>query len=156
MSLCQNVKPKCRVDLPRISTSDQPGGECAIVPGKIGDMNTKIFTTPHNVIYTRPGVVIRNWNHRGLRLAQKQDYLTPEFFNSGCSTFYGNCHLNEGPNSSQNLSPMTQSMYDSMFSSYDQSQGNNASSNCGGCCGRSQSYNDQNGWMVNNHGKLNH
>lgn len=160
MSLCTDVKPQCRVDLPRISTPGHPGGECALVPGKIGDLQSKKYVTPYNVVYHRPGTTVRNWNHRGLKLPQKQDYLAPIFYDSGCSTFYGNSKLTQGPNSATSVSPGSQAMYDAMFQPMGDAhgpyfQGNHPYCNCGGCGGQCLSPNTSLGWAINKDGKLN-
>jgi len=153
MSICADFKPQCRVDLPRISTPGHPGGECALVPGKIGDIGSKKYVTPYNVIYHEPGTIIRNWNHRGLRLPQKQAYLAPEFYNSGCSTLYGSSKFDNGPNSATSNSASTNAMYDTMFSSMPYNEGNNVSCACGSC-GTCKGYNSSAGWMVEKNGKL--
>ena len=154
MSFCSDLKSDCRVDLPRISTYDSKGQECSIDPGKIGDLGSKIFVTPSNVTYYRPGVTIREFNHPALRLPQKREFLGPEFYNSGCATLYGNSRFNVGPNSASLTAEKiaTEAMYDYNFETQPYYQGNdfdcyNAGVKCTGP-------NSALGWMLTKDGGL--
>jgi hypothetical protein len=152
MSICSDVKSDCRVDLPRISTYDSKGQECAIVPGKIGDLGSKIYTTPYNVVYYRPGVTVREFNHAGLRLPQKREFLGPEFFNTGCATLFGNNRFNVGPNSADTDSIGTQAMYDYNFAPQPYFQGNDF--DCYNAGVKCVSPNSALGWMLTKDDKL--
>jgi hypothetical protein len=145
-SLCSDVTSSCRVDLPRISTLDTKGGECAIEPGKIGDLGSKKFVTPYNVTYYQPGVTIREFNHEGLRLPQKREFLGPEFFNSGCTTLYGNNRFTTGPNTADTDSKDTMAMFDYTFATRPYFEGNNVTCSTVGakCAGP----NSPLGWMM--------
>ena len=152
MSLCSDVTKDCRVDLKRISTLDSKGGECAIEPGKIGDLGSSKLTTPYGVTYYRPGVTVREFNHAELRLPQKREFLGPEFFNTGCATLYGNSRFNQGPNSATTDSAASLAMYDYVFSPRPYFEGNNASCyNAGVKC---MSPNSALGWMQDKNGNL--
>jgi len=155
MSICSDVARDCRVDLPRISTMNSKGDECAIVPGKVGDLGSKVFTTPYNVVYQRPGVTIREFNHEGLRLPQKRSFLGPEFFNSGCATLYGNSRFNQGPNSA-NESTDTSAMFDYAFATrpyFESSAGGAGPCYCAGAkC--SDPVNSFIGWNLDKDGQL--
>ena len=112
---CSDVSKYCRVNLPRISTMDTPGGECIIERGKLGDLGSKKFVTPENVTYYQPGVTIQEFNHQELRLPQKRSFLGPEFFNSGCATLYGDSRFDNGPNSALSDNQSTTAMFDYNF-----------------------------------------
>jgi hypothetical protein len=151
MSVCHSLPGDCRTDAPRISTPDQKGGECAIVPGKIGDLGSKVFVTPYNVTYQRPGVTVREFNHAGLRLPQKREFLGPEFFNAGCATLYGNSRFGGGESSAHD-SMATEAMFDYNFSAQPYYTGNNfPCENAGAKCA---SANSALGWMLNKNGQL--
>lgn len=151
--VCSDVARDCRVDLPRISTMGTQGGECAIVPGKVGDLGSKVFVTPYNVIYQRPGVTVREFNHEGLRLPQKREFLGPEFFNSGCATLYGNSRFNQGPNSAQE-SQETENMFNYAFATQPYFQGNDFDCACvlGKCAGDLS--NSAMGYMLDDNSQL--
>lgn len=152
MSSCSGVQGDCRVDMPRISTLDQQGGECAVVPGKIGDLGSQKMVTPYGVTYYRPGVTVREFNGPELRLPQKRAFLGPEFYNSGCATLYGNSRFNSGPNSAVTDQVATQAMFNYSFSPRPYFEGNNASCyNAGVKC---TSPNGALGWMMDKEGKL--
>jgi hypothetical protein len=138
--------------MPRISTLDQQGGECAIVPGKIGELGSQKMVTPYGVTYYRPGVTVREFNGPELRLPQKRAFLGPEFFNSGCATLYGNSRFNSGPNSALTDQAATQSMFNYTFSPRPYFEGNNASCYNAGvkCVGPNGAL----GWMMNKEGNL--
>ena len=152
MSSCSDVKSDCRVDLPRISTYGSKGQECSIVPGKIGDLGSKMYTTPYNVVYYRPGVTVREFNHAGLRLPQKREFLGPEFFNSGCATLYGNNRFNQGPNTATSDSMGTQAMFDYNFATQPYYQGNNF--DCYNAGAKCVSPNSALGWMLGKDNQL--
>ena len=152
MSSCSDVTKDCRVDLKRISTLDTPGGECAVVPGKIGDLGSSKIVTPYGVTYYRPGVTVREFNHAELRLPQKRAFLGPEFFNSGCATLYGNSRFQQGPNSAVTDSLATQAMFDYNFGSQPFSQGNAVACYNAGMKGPSP--NSALGWMTDQSGNL--
>jgi hypothetical protein len=150
-SLCHEVKSDCRVDLPRISTMSTPGGECVIERGKIGDLGSKVYVTPDDVTYYRPGVTIREFNHAGLRLPQKRTFLGPEFFDSGCATLYGSNRFNNGP-SSTNESLATESMFNYSFAPRPYYEGNDFS--CVSAGSKCASVNSALGWMLNSDGQV--
>lgn len=150
MSTCFDLKKDCRVDLPRISTMDTKGGECAIVPGKIGDLGSSKIVTPYGVTYYRPGVTTREFNGPDLRLPQKRDFLGPEFYNSGCATLYGNTRFTQGPNSAVTDSAATMAMFDYTFAPRPYFEGNAASCyNAGAKC---MGPNSALGWMTDKSG----
>jgi hypothetical protein len=143
-SLCNDVRADCRVDLPRIG-----GGECAIDPGKIGDLGSKVYINQNNVIYQRRGVVVREFNHEGLRLPQKREFLGPEFFNSGCATLYGNSRFTQGPNSATTDPAYTLAMFNHNFAPRPYYEGNDV--NCVNAGAKCISPNSALGWMLDQH-----
>ena len=124
-AICNDVKSECRVNLGRISTPDLAGDECAIVPGKIGDLGSKKYISPYNVTYYRPGVTVREFNGPDLRLPQKREFLGPEFYNSGCATLYGSGRFESGPNSATSDPASTENMFNYVFAPQPYFQGNN-------------------------------
>lgn len=152
MSSCSDVTKDCRVNLPRISTLDTPGGECAVVPGKIGDLGSSKIVTPYGVTYYRPGVTVREFNHPSLRLPQKREFLGPEFYNSGCATLYGNSRFQQGPNSALSDADATQAMFNYNFRAQPFFQGNTAS--CYNAGAKGPSPNSALGWMTDRNGAL--
>jgi len=147
MSACFDIQKDCRVDLPRISTLDTKGGECALDPGKIGDLGSSKIVTPYGVTYYRPGVTVREFNGPELRLPQKREFLGPEFFNAGCATLYGNNRFNAGPNSALADSAASLAMYNYVFAPRPYYEGNAASCYNAGvkCAGPNSAL----GWMQN-------
>lgn len=151
-STCNSVTADCRVDLPRISTLDSRGDECATVPGKIGDLGSKVFVTPYNVTYYRPGVTVREFNGPDLRLPQKRTFLGPEFYNSGCATLYGNSRFNIGPNTADTEAAGSRAMFEYSFAPQPYFQGNRVDcTNAGAKCA---SPNSALGWMLLPDGNL--
>ncbi len=116
--------------MPKISTWDNPGNECVIVPGKIGDLGTKRFITPDNVEFVQNGVTVREFNHRALRLPQKRPFLGPEFFNSGCATLYGT--VGYDTNMADVNPAVTANMFNNVFASQGFFEGNNPAPCCTG------------------------
>lgn len=134
------------MDLPRITTPEAVGQETAIVPGKIGDLGSSKTVSPYGVVYYRPGVTVREFNHADLRLPQKREFLGPEFFNGGCATLYANGRLASGPSSATTDTAATSSMLDRMFASQPYFEGNQASCYNAGVKGNSP--NSALGWMM--------
>lgn len=150
---CHSSQPICRVDMPRISTMSDIGEECVQVPGMVGSLQSQVFTTPYNVTYRRPGVVIREFNPRSLRLPQKRPFLGPEIFNSGCATLYSNDHFHpERPLSHRNVSSATQHMYDTLWNDPGLFQGNNPPTNC--ACSKCDGPTSVLGWRMDSDGEL--
>ena len=150
--MCSGISGDCRTNAPRISTMDSQGGECIVEQGRIGDLGSKTFTTPYNVVYQRPGVTVREFNHAGLRLPQKREFLGPEFFNSGCATLYGNSRFGGGP-SSATESSQTEAMFDYNFAPHSYFEGNDADCSC--TLAKCNSLpNTAQGWMLNKNGDL--
>ena len=153
MSQCNGLPPLARVDMPRISTMDEIGGECVDLPGRIGSLNSRTFVTPYNVTYYEPGVIVREFNHRALRLPQMREFLGPEFFNPGCATLYGNAKFDPNlPNSATNLAPETQQMYESLWAPQLYFEGNKPPCDCNGI--KCDSPNGPNGWRFTSSGDV--
>ena len=152
MAACMDLEKDCRVDMKRISTLDSKGGECAIVPGRIGDLGSSKVVTPYGVTYYRPGVAVREFNGPELRLPQKREFLGPEFFNSGCATMYGNNRFQSGPNSAATDSAATQAMFNYSFAPRPYFEGNAAS--CYDAGAKCMGPNSALGWMMDKSGKL--
>jgi hypothetical protein len=152
--VCYDVAADCRVDLPRISTMDTKGGECSIDGSVIGDLGSKTYVSPYNVVYQRPGVTIREFNHAGLRLPQKRTFLGPEFFNSGCATLYGNSRFNGGPSSAMTDNSSVQAMFDFNFAPrpYFDGDGNNYPCFCAGSKGCGNLSSSFLGWEMDSTG----
>lgn len=151
MSKNITYQPACRVQLPVISTWERPGDETVIEHGKIGDLGSKTYISPNNVIYQQPGVTIREFNHRGLNWHQKKEHLGPEFFNTGCATLYGNSLHDHGPNTTVD-DKKTQDMFNYYFSSVEAFRGNNPWIGNAGV--KHSTMNSANGWHVEKNGEL--
>lgn len=148
---CTGLPPTCRVDLPRVSTFSDRGGECVDLPGKVGSLQRHTYVTPENVIYYSPGTTLREFNGPSLRLPQKQDFLFPYVFNGGCSTLTTKQPFAPGaPNSATNLSSSSQNFYASQWAPMRLFEGNAASCNCSGI--KCDSPNGTVGWMLDKNG----
>ena len=153
MSCYSSSEPVCRVDLPRISTMSEPGEECVIVPGMIGVLQRQTYITPYNTMYEKPGAIIREFNHRGLRLPQKRPFLGPEVFNSGCAPLYStNQFRPDRPSSVQNMAPATKRMYDTLWNEPFLFHGNDPPLNC--ACSTCDGPNSTVGWKMDREGEL--
>jgi hypothetical protein len=152
-NVCHSVTGDCRTMAPRISTMSEPGGECVIEKGKIGDLGSEVFVTPDNVVYYHNGVTVREFNHAGLRLPQKRTFLGPEFYDSGCATMYGNSRFNPGePSSAQSDSAATEAMFNYVFAPQPYFEGNNV--DCTTALSKCQGPNSALGWMMDSNGQL--
>lgn len=149
---CHDLPSDCRVDMPRISTMSSKGGECVIDPGKIGDLGSQSFVTPDNVVYYRPGVTVREFNHADLRLPQKRTFLGPEFFNAGCATLYGSTRFNNGQPSANADNAATDAMFNYNFAPRPYYEGNNVDCVTAGV--KCISPNSALGWMMNKNGEV--
>ena len=148
-SLCTDIQGECRVNLPRINTMHTKGGECSIDTDVIGDIGSKTYVTPYNVVYQRPGVTIREFNPQSLRLPQKRTFLGPDFFNSGCVGLYGNSRWESGPSSAEEdaANSATRMMYDYSFQTRPYFEGNNV--DCATAGAKCAGPNSALGWMLN-------
>lgn len=150
---CNGLPPTCRVDMPRISTWSEKGGECADIPGKRGSLNQKTYVTPYGVTYYEPGVTVSEFNHRALRLPQKRDFLGAEFYNAGCATLYGRSNFDPSlPNSARNLNTESEEMYQSLWMPQPYFTTNNPPCECNGI--KCDSYNGPKGWVMDKNGVL--
>lgn len=126
----------CRVLTPTISVpGDDPksGNECVIETDRVGDVGSRRQETSAGVIYYRPGMVIREFNHRNLRVPQMRDWLGPQYFYSGCVTRYGNSSVQKGCGQpSEAITEETQNMYDHLFTSQDYGIATKSCTECAG------------------------
>lgn len=139
--------PVFRVDLPMTP--------CVESPQVIGRVQGSTRVTPENITYHQSQTYVREFGPRYLSLYQKPEYLAPEYWNTGCSTWYGSSDKNSGPMSGPGQDPETQHMYNTLWHDDMAFVSNHPFPSCQYCQKGAYNYNSVNGWGWNQSGKLN-
>lgn len=147
MSCNTNGPVHCRVDVWQTSG-------CNVEAGKVGAVQAKTYVTPYDVIYPFNGTIMREFNHDGLRLPQKREFLGPQYFGGGCSALYGSSEYDSVPGVTKSHHDLNNMPYVNAFVHEKIYEGNNPPpciSNCSKC--DTNSPNSVHGWVLSATGK---
>ena len=129
----------CRVEV--VPTSCTRGARTTV-------HGSQVYTNPSGVVYRTGGMIVQDSN-RGLRLPQQRSFLSPEYYNSGCTSLYcKDAQMCPGSVSAQTCD-RTSDMMSFLFETQSDHTGNNAPPSCFGG-GKCSGYDSTLGWQLSN------